>query len=131
MKRLVSILFGLLLLSACTKEPGVGGKNTITGVIIKEEYTEAGNDFVTSYPALEERVYIIYGDNAVFADETRTNYDGSFRFDYLYKGDYSIFVYSECLACPGGVEPIFIDIELEQRKEIFETDTIYVKKFIN
>jgi hypothetical protein len=131
MKKLVSILFGLLLLSACTKEPGEGGKNTITGVIIKEEYTEAGNDFVTSYPALEERVYIIYGDNAVFADETRTNYDGSFRFDYLYKGDYSIFVYSECLACPGGVEPIFIDIELEQRKEIFETDTIYVKKFIN
>lgn len=131
MRKVISILFAIVLLSACSKEPGEGGKNTITGVIVMEEYTEVSNQFVISYPAPEERVYIIYGDNAIFADETRTNYDGTFRFDYLYKGDYTIFVYSECLACPSGVEPIFVDIELEERKETFKTDTIYIKKFIN
>ena len=129
-KGLVGIL-GLIFLVGCSKEPGVGGKNSIEGVIIIEEYIDGTELFVVDYPAPEERVYIIYGDNAYYADETRTNYDGSFRFEYLYKGDYSIFVYSECLACPGGVEPKFMDIELKERKEEFLADTIYIKKYIN
>lgn len=128
-KGLVGIL-GLILLIGCSKEAGEGGKNSIEGVIIMQEFTESGDLFVIEYPAAEERVYIIYGDNAYYADETRTNYDGSFRYEYLYKGDYTIFIYSECLACPGGVEPLFVDIELEERREEFVTDTIYVKKYI-
>lgn len=131
MRKISIIFFSLLLLFACTKEPGEGGKNTIEGVIIKQDYTESTDQFVIEYPAVEERVYIIYGDNAYYADETRTNFDGSFRFDFLYKGEYQIFVYSECLACPGGTEPIFVDIDLEERKQEFITDTIYVKNYIN
>ncbi|MFT4969730.1 MAG: hypothetical protein ACI9O4_001481, partial [Chitinophagales bacterium] len=30
-----------------------------------------------------------------------------------------------------GVEPVFVDLELKERKEEFVTDTIYVKKYIN
>jgi hypothetical protein len=128
-KGLVSIL-GLILLVGCSKEPGEGGKNTIEGVVIMQEYTESTDQFIIEYPASEERVYIIYGDNAYYADETRTNYDGSFHYEYLYKGDYTIFIYSECLAYPGGAEPLFIDIELKERKEEFVTDTLYIKKYI-
>ena len=131
MKKLILLFASVSLLISCTKEPGEGGKNTIEGVIIMQEYTESTNQFVVEYPAPEERVYIIYGDNAYFADDTRTNYDGTFRFPYLYKGDYHIFVYSECLACPSGQEPIFVDVELKERKETYEMDTIYVKNYIN
>lgn len=131
MRKIFIVIASVLLLISCGKQEGEGGKNTIKGVIIKQEYTESTNQFVTQYPAPEERVYIIYGDNAYFADEIKTNYDGSFRFEFLYKGDYQLFVYSECLACPAGVEPLFVDIELQERKEIFETDTIYVRKYIN
>ncbi len=125
------IALSLLLLVSCSKEPGEGGKNSIEGVIMMQEYTKSTDQFVIEYPAPEERVYIIYGENAYYADETRTNYDGSFLFQYLYKGEYHLFVYSECLACASGVEPIFVDIELKERKEEFVTDTIYVKKYIN
>lgn len=131
MRKVIVALSLVLFLVSCGKQEGEGGKNTITGVVIMQEYTESTNQFVTEYPAPEERVYIIYGDNAYYADETKTNFDGSFRFEYLYKGDYQLFVYSECLACPAGVEPLFVDIELKERKETFVTDTIYVKNYIN
>lgn len=131
MKKLTILFIAIISLISCAKQEGIGGKNTITGVIIKEEYTESTNQFIKSYPAPEERVYIIYGDNAYFADDTRTNYDGSFRFEYLNKGDYKVFVYSECLACNGTVEAVFTEIKLEERKETFVIDTIFVKKYIN
>jgi hypothetical protein len=131
MKKLMIIAWGFMFLISCSKEPGEGGKNTIQGYVIKQDYTTSTDQFVTEYPALEERVYIVYGDNAYYADETRTHFDGSFEFDFLYKGEYKIFLYSECLACPGGIEPVIVDIELLERKEILELDTIYIKNYIN
>lgn len=129
MRKIVIVGLGLMLMFACSKDPGEGGKNTIEGVIIMQEFSDVNGQFIIDYPALEERVYIIYGDNAYFADETRTNFDGTFRFPFLYKGDYQIFVYSDCLACPSGQEAIFIDVELTERKETFVTDTIFIKKY--
>lgn len=131
MRKVIIAITGILFLISCGKQEGEGGKNTITGVIITQDYTKTTNQFVTEYPAPEERIYIIYGDNAYYADEIKTNFDGTFRFEYLYKGNYQLFAYSECLACPGGIEPLFFDIELKERKEIFVTDTIYIKNYIN
>jgi hypothetical protein len=131
MRKVIINLFVVFVLVSCGREAGEGGKNTITGVIVKQEFTKSTDQFVVEYLAPEERIYIIYGDNAFFADEVKTNYDGTFRFDFLYKGTYHLFVYSECLPCPSGVEPIFIDVELTDRKEVFETDTIYIREYIN
>ena len=44
-KGLVGIL-GLIFLVGCSKEPGVGGKNSIEGVIIIEEYIDGTELFV-------------------------------------------------------------------------------------
>lgn len=130
-KHLSLLLLIFTLFISCEKQEGEGGKNTITGVVIMQEYTESTNQFIIEYPAIEERVYIIYGDNSYYADETRTNYDGTFQFDYLYKGDYQIFLYSECLACAGDLEVQFYDVELKERKEVYELDTIYIKNYVN
>ena len=119
MRKIIITLSAILLLISCAKEEGEGGKNTIKGVIITQEFTESTNQFVTQYPSQEKRVYIIYGDNAYYANEVKTNYDGRFKFDYLYKGDYQLFVYSDCLACPGGVESLFVDVTLKERKEVY------------
>lgn len=121
----------ILFVSSCSKEEGVGGKNTITGVIIKQDYTASTNQLFNTYPAKEERVYIVYGDKTYYEDETRTNYDGTFRFDYLYKGTYTIFVYSECLACPGESEALFQEIEIDTRKGDAVLDTMFVKNYVN
>ena len=44
------IALSLLLLVSCSKEPGEGGKNSIEGVIMMQEYTKSTDQFVIEYP---------------------------------------------------------------------------------
>ena len=90
-------LTGLLviILLSCTKDEGVGGKTTIRGKVIVQDYNDDFSIMLSEYNATEEDVYIIYGNDETFGDQVETNYDGTFEFRYLLPGDYSIFIYSE------------------------------------
>jgi len=46
----------------------------------------------------QEDVYIIYGNDTIYSDRFRTNFDGSYRFKYLRPGTYTVFTYSKNLA---------------------------------
>lgn len=88
----------IILIPACKKEPGVGGTSTIKGKIIARDYNGAffpSSTFYVEYPESEQDVYIIYGDGTTFDNRTRTSYDGSYEFEFLRKGNYKIFVYSD------------------------------------
>lgn len=120
------ILFSLSLLIACGKTEGPGGKNDIKGYVYVEK------DFIDNYPAAEKNVYIIYGDNNNYGDKTLTNYDGYYEFEKLHKGNYTIFTYSACQIinanCPSGKEPIFIDVNLPDKKGTTKVDTVYIRE---
>jgi hypothetical protein len=105
----VCLLLLLGLQSGCSE--GEGGTASITGLITVQEFDIYGNVF-DEYPALDQRVYIVYGDDEVFNDEVRTSFNGKFRFDFLRKGSYTVFVYSDCNACPGEKEAIVQELEL-------------------
>jgi hypothetical protein len=49
------------------------------------------------YYAPDEDVFIIYGNDSVFSDRTRTSYEGTYRFEYLRPGSYTIYAYSKNL----------------------------------
>jgi len=94
------VLFSLacivcLLTISCEKEEGVGGTSTITGKVKVREYNGNFTYLIGEYYAGDEDVYIIYGDDAVYGDKFTTNYDGTYRFDYLREGTYTIFAYSK------------------------------------
>jgi hypothetical protein len=93
---------------ACEKDEGVGGKSTLSGKILVKDFK--GGQLVEEYYGAEERVYIIYGEGEFFNDDTRTNPDGTFRFEYLQPGYYRVFAYSDCDSCAGGTEPIFKEV---------------------
>jgi len=94
--RTATLLLALLsVLWGCLKEPGPGGTATIAGKIYAYDYDAEMNNLRTQYYAPDEEVYIIYGDDSIFSDRTRTSYDGSFRFEYLRPGSYTIFAYSK------------------------------------
>ncbi len=118
MKQLLISLGFLCLMTACKKEAGEGGNSVIQGKILERTYTA----FPTIYSdkaALEKDVYIIYGDdNSTFDDRTRTSFDGSFKFEFLRKGKYRIFVYTEdtVLTNFGKEVPIFLDAEIKKNK---------------
>ena len=99
-----SFLLGtLLLLSGCAKYEGTGGKSSITGKIVLNQRLYV-NGILTDSVVLsgaKEDVYIVYGDgDLVFDDKVECNYDGTFKFDYMQPGTYTIFAYNE-LFHPG------------------------------
>lgn len=87
-------LIGLGLVS-CNNDEGLGGDSTIRGKIVQHSLDEDFKVVQGVAPIGKEDVYIIYGNNASYGDKVETNYDGTFEFNYLQKGSYKIFYYSE------------------------------------
>lgn len=86
---LVSFLF------ACKKPAGTGGNSTIKGTIWVYDYDKNMNVLQYQYVGVDVEVYIIYGDEAVEGDKVNTNSKGEFEFNYLRKGNYTIYAVSK------------------------------------
>lgn len=96
MKLLFPLLISLFIvgLTSCEKKEGPGGTSSIIGKVWEKDYTADFSILKAEYWAEEEDVYIIYGNDSIYSDKTKTNYDGSYWFQYLNEGDYTIYVYS-------------------------------------
>lgn len=121
----ISVIF---FLSACQKTEGPGGQASVSGKIFVRDYNDSFTQLVDSYYAMEQRVYIVYGDDTMYGEEIKTHYDGSFRFDYLAKGNYTVYVYSKdsTFTVPGGKYPIKVDFEITDKKEQIDLGTITI-----
>ena len=121
-----------LLISACKKEEGVGGKSTITGKVYVIEYSNnTGQPNGNEYYAPDEKVYIRYGDNNFHDDDVDTGPDGLYKFDWLRKGDYTVFVYSECPTCESGTISIEKSVLINDNKEVVEVNDIVIENWVN
>lgn len=110
---LASIL--LITLFSCSKEEGEGGNSSISGKIHMTDITggNQGNYFAPDYD-----VYILYGeDDDIYDDDTKTNYDGTFKFNNLRKGSYRVFAYTKNAGTPSGVSPVFKSIEIGGKED--------------
>jgi hypothetical protein len=93
---LLASLSVFVLFFSCNKDEGKGGKHSIKGTVSARNYNLSTHTYTsTSYPAEEEDVYLIYGDDPTYGDKQKTNYDGSFEFKYLQKGKYKVYAYSD------------------------------------
>jgi hypothetical protein len=118
------------MISSCEKEEGIGGTSSITGKVRVRQYNDNFTIKVEEYYATDEDVFIIYGDDDVYGDKTSTSHDGTYRFDYLREGSYTIFAYSEDSAeFPTQHEiPVMKNIEITgKNKEIVVDDIIILK----
>ena len=97
MRYYILALITILAFSSCKKDEGKGGSSTITGNVITVEYSKYDNQIVRWYNANEEDVYIVYGDNDFYGDRVRTDKTGKYEFDYLTKGEYTLYAYSDDL----------------------------------
>ncbi len=123
MKKIISAVFILLTLItvSCKKEAGEGGTSTLKGRIIVRDYNGSfPAPFYNDYGAQAEDVYIIYGDGTTSDNRTRTSYDGTYEFNYLRKGTYKIFVYSDdsnfVSPTPGGKVVVDETVEITKNK---------------
>jgi hypothetical protein len=97
---------------------------------MEQLYNSIGNPISGGkYEAADEDVFLIYGDeDAFYDDDLKTSYDGSYVFNYLQKGNYTLFIYEDCNTCPSGKKEILIPIEITERNQIIDLDTIVIKK---
>lgn len=115
----------LFAFTACKKEAGEGGNSTITGrvKVLDYDYKIVDGDWewvlTKEFYAPEERVYIIYGEDTIHSDDMRTNPDGYYRFEWLRKGTYTIFAYSDDITgtIASGQLPVEVKVEIKENKE--------------
>ncbi len=115
-------------IASCRKEPGVGGDATISGQVWVRDYNSTFTQLLGEYPAEDVYVYITYGNKTGYDKRIKTDYDGYFQFEYLYKGDYKVFVYSadSTLTDLNNMVAVVQQISIEERKELVDLGTITI-----
>jgi hypothetical protein len=108
-----------LFFESCEKTEGTGGTSSIIGRVWVRNYNADFSQINAEYWAEEEDVYIIYGNDTIHSDDTKTSYNGSYRFDYLQKGEYTLFAYSDdsTFTSPSGRVPVKITVTVKDNGE--------------
>lgn len=104
--------FPILALASCRQPEGEGGTSAIYGRVYAYNYNGSGV-LQGEYYAPDEDVFIIYGPGDNYYDDSyKTSFDGSFRFQYLRPGTYTLFVYSDCDTCDSGTVAVSQTVEI-------------------
>jgi len=125
--RLFLLLLPLILLASCEKDPGPGGTSSIEGRIYVKDYNSLGV-LTAEYYGQDEKVYLQYGDNVGLDDDVNTDANGYFKFEFLQKGTYKVFAYSDCDACDSDQEAIELTVEISEKRTEYTTTDIEVRR---
>ena len=98
MKNILFICAIAIGFTACKKTEGEGGTSVIEGKVYKiYTFQATTGEWDTTYFQLDagKDVFIIYGDDKseVYDDKFETDYNGKYHFEYLRKGDYTLYTY--------------------------------------
>jgi hypothetical protein len=118
------------ILTSCAKDPGEGGNSSITGKVLVHQYNYDFTVLLDEYWAADADVYIIYGDGVTDDDRLRAGPDGDFRFQFLRKGNYQIYVYSDdsTMTSASGTIALYRNVEITKNKQTVDAGTIVICK---
>lgn len=116
----------VLAITSCEKDPGEGGRATITGKVYVQDYNGNCTVLRDEFYGIDEDVYIIAGDEPSYFDKVKTGPDGTFWFPYLRKGKYKVYALSQNCAAPGALEAVIMNVEIDGRKQEVVTPDIVV-----
>ncbi|MFN5325275.1 MAG: hypothetical protein ACK5C5_10180 [Bacteroidota bacterium] len=114
-------------MNSCEKGPGEGGNSTIRGYVRMVDLSNQQDTL--EYDAFDQDVYLIYGDDVSFSERTKTSFNGMFEFKYLRKGSYTVYVYSEDEFSTSGTRPVIEKLEINNRKQVVNTDTLFIYNY--
>ncbi len=124
---ILPIFILLMVFSSCRKVEGPGGSVTIKGVVMERNHVGTS---VFEYPAADQDVYLIYGnENSFYDDDLKTSFDGSFEFRYLQKGNYQVFAYQDNPSVASGTDEVLIPVNASENNQVITLDTIYIDKY--
>ena len=129
----IFLLLVILTMISCEKPEGLGGNSSISGKITVRVFDKQFKVLQDSYPATDENVFILYGNDEYLLDDVNTSYSGVFQFDNLTKGDYTVFVYSEDSTLLEPLNDVKIEkkVSLKSNKEDSDIGNINIYKTID
>ena len=128
MKRIAVLFLGLAMLLvvgvSCNSHEGEGGTGTVQGFVKLVHHPDDDYSLnVDTMRAVKTDVFIIYGDQAFYGDDTETDYTGMYQFQYLTPGNYTLFAYSTLAT--GEKVAVTETVKLETG-QIAQVPTIYI-----
>ena len=125
--------FGIIILLAlaatsCRKGEGKGGKATISGKVYVDYYNQSGSFIDKSFYARDVDVFIVYGNNTFYDDKVATHHDGSYQFDYLMPGNYTVYTYSKDVDGTADNSKILVlkEVTISDKNETVELDDFVI-----
>ena len=90
------------MITSCEKPSGEGGTSEINGNVtyFTTSYNAQTSSVDTNYyPKAGKDVFIIYSNNTndLFDDKTETDWNGNFKFEFLRKGNYTVYTYVDSI----------------------------------
>lgn len=126
------ITAAVLLLGACTKPAGPGGRAMVKGKVFAKDYDNTQSYVISREYSPGEKVYIVYGNSSYVGNKTETSNDGSFAFLYLNKGHYKVFVNSldTSIKVKGNktYKPVVKEFDIKNTKDVIDLGDIIIAK---
>lgn len=122
------IIFSITAIS-CKKAPGEGGEANIIGNIWAQKWNATHTVMAGEGPGADVNVFIIYGSDITYGNKTTTNPDGTFEFQYLRPGQYTIYAYSKTPVTatnPNGKIAIYVNTQITSKKQNDDVGRIQV-----
>ena len=130
------VAFGFI---ACEKQAGEGGTSVIEGGLIY--FTVSFNTITLQndthyYPKAGKDIFIIYANDEsdIFDDKTESDWSGKYHFEYLRKGDYTIYTHIDTTIETGPESsitydlPVFKHIKITSNNSTNTVDDFIIEK---
>ena len=130
MKKLIGLLILTMGFVSCKKNAGEGGFASIEGKVYVKNYDQYFSYITSEYYLPSETVYIIYGTDSEVGNTVKTSYDGYFKFNYLQKGKYRIYVLGKDSNLVSRVNPkeSLMEINITQKKQKVVLEDLVILK---
>ncbi len=123
------LMYTVFFFNGCTDQgPGPYGDSVIIGKVQVEAYNDDFSQLLQTYDAMDQDVFIVYGDDVGYGNKVKTSYDGTFEFPYLSPGKYKIYVYSEdsSLSLVNDDIPVIVEVEIVAKRQFSDLGTITI-----
>lgn len=118
----------LLCCWSCKKQEGFGGNARLRGNVHVLDYNTTFTLLLGEYPAIDESVYLVLGNDLSYTERIRTNPQGDFEFKYLYPGTYTVYTYSNDSSFLLPQVAVSRTLTIEDKDAAVQLDTMIVFK---
>jgi len=122
----LSLSQDILTISESTNGEVVDANDYSTPFTVDVSNQGTPNTLGQSFGRGDERIYIIYGQNAHSSNSVRTDENGMFSFEGLQKGNYTIYALSEDTLQNGKFNKVSKTVQITDKKQLVDAGDFHV-----